>query len=149
MEEFHIDGFRFDATHEIKDDSEPHILAEMTQAVHARGGYAIAEDSRHEPRIVTASSEGGLGFDAVWADGFHHSARVIQTQERWSYFENYKGTIEELVLTLRCGWLPREQSVDPNDLGGGKRSLLFFRRNASSIASRIMTRPAIVRGGNA
>lgn len=26
MEEFHIDGFRFDATHEIKDDSEPHIL---------------------------------------------------------------------------------------------------------------------------
>jgi maltooligosyltrehalose trehalohydrolase len=125
MEEFHIDGFRFDATHEIKDDSEPHILAEMTQTVHARGGYAIAEDSRHEPGIVTASSEGGLGFDAVWADDFHHSARVSQTQERWSYFENYKGTIEELVLTLRCGWLPREQPADTKEPAGEAESALL------------------------
>ena len=74
----------YDATHQIKDDSELHILAEMTQAVRARGGYAIAEDSRHETRIVTECAQGGLGFDAVRADSFHHSARVSQTQERWS-----------------------------------------------------------------
>ena len=116
MEEFHFDGFRFDATHQIKDDSELHILAELTQAVRARGGYTIAEDSRHEARIVTECAQGGLGFHAVWADSFHHSARVSQTQEHWSYFEKYKGTIEELVTTLQHGWLPSEQFEDSKDL---------------------------------
>src|SRR5438128_2367823 len=49
MEEFHIDGFRLDATHAIKDSSPWHILQEITSTIHAHGGFAIAEDPRRAP----------------------------------------------------------------------------------------------------
>lgn len=106
MEEFHIDGFRFDATHEIRDDSGPHILAEMTASIHARGGYVVAEDARNDARVI---SPAGLGFDAVWADDFHHAVRVSQTGERFSYFLDFAGTAEEVADALRHGWIYRGQ----------------------------------------
>ena len=49
-EEFHIDGFRLDATHAILDESPRHILEEITAAIHEHGGFAIAEDSRNDSR---------------------------------------------------------------------------------------------------
>ena len=52
MEHFHIDGFRLDATHEIFDESERHILQEIAAAVRERGCYVIAEDSRNEARLI-------------------------------------------------------------------------------------------------
>jgi maltooligosyltrehalose trehalohydrolase len=106
MEEFHIDGFRFDATHEIADDSPRHILAEMTAAVHARGGYAIAEDSRNDVRVL---SREGLGFDGVWADDFHHTARVSQTGETHAYFQDFGGSLPEIIDCLENGWIYRGQ----------------------------------------
>jgi maltooligosyltrehalose trehalohydrolase len=107
MEEFHIDGFRFDATHEIADDSATHILAEMTAAVHLRGGYAIAEDCRND--VCVLDREKGLGFDGVWADDFHHTARVSQTGEAHAYFQDFCGTLPEVIDCLGHGWLYRGQ----------------------------------------
>jgi len=109
MEEFHIDGFRFDATHEIQDDKRPHVLAEITESVHARGGYAIAEDARNEATMITDREKGGTGFDAVWADDFHHVLRVGQTGETHAYFGDFAGTMEEAVDVLGGGWLFRGQ----------------------------------------
>ncbi len=63
-EEFHIDGFRLDATHAILDESPRHILEEITGAIHEHGGFAIAEDSRNDSRVVLPTAENGLGFDA-------------------------------------------------------------------------------------
>src|SRR5581483_6819436 len=48
MRDYHIDGFRLDATHAIIDRSPRHLLAEINAAIHARGGFSIAEDSRNE-----------------------------------------------------------------------------------------------------
>ena len=107
MEEFHIDGFRLDATHEIPDNSSRHIFTEITAAIHARGGYAIAEDCRNEARMITDESAGGYGFDAVWADDFHHVIRVALTGIRESYYEDFAGTLEELIEVLQHGWLYR------------------------------------------
>lgn len=109
MENFHIDGFRFDATHQIPDDSEPHILQELASIVQSRGGYAIAEDERNEVRMITPRPNGGFGFNAVWADDFHHSSRVAQTREDHSYFQDFRGNTEELVSILQHGWLYRGQ----------------------------------------
>ncbi len=111
MDEFHIDGFRFDAAHEIQDDTTPHILAEMTDAIHQRGGFAVAEDDRNEARMLTATSEGGMGFDGVWADDFHHSLRVTLTGESHSYLGNFSGGTEELGAILGEGWLYHGQKT--------------------------------------
>ncbi len=104
MREFHIDGFRLDATHAIFDDSPRHILQELTASIRARGGFSIAEDPRNDARLVTPEAEGGFGFDAVWADDFHHVVRVANTHEDEGYFGDFEGTISEAVDTLSRGW---------------------------------------------
>lgn len=109
MREFHIDGFRFDATHQIPDDTAPHILQELTAEVHRLGGYAIAEDERNEALVIKAPEDGGHGFDGVWADDFHHSARKTQTKETHSYLLDFQGGAEELISILQHGWLYRGQ----------------------------------------
>jgi maltooligosyltrehalose trehalohydrolase len=119
MDEFHIDGFRFDATHEIEDDSETHILAEITAEIHARGGYAIAEDARNNALVISSGVPKSLGFDGVWADDFHHTARVTVTGEQHSYYQDFKGGITEVIDTLQHGWLYRgQQSIAMNKLRG-------------------------------
>lgn len=109
MEEFRIDGFRFDATHAIVDDSPRHVLAEMTDAVHARGGFALAEDSQNDVEMITPTASGGHGFDGIWADDFHHVVRVGQTEEAEGYYRDFTGTPAELAETLTHGWLYRGQ----------------------------------------
>jgi maltooligosyltrehalose trehalohydrolase len=103
MADFHFDGFRLDATHAIFDKSEPHILAELAALVHARGGYIIAEDERNEARIITDPAEGGYGFNAVWADDFHHIVEVGLI-EASVYQRDFEGDLVELEKALQQGW---------------------------------------------
>lgn len=103
MEDFHLDGFRLDATHAIIDASEPHILAELAALVHERGGYIIAEDERNERRIITDRADGGYGFDGVWADDFHHIVEV-GLLESSVYRRDFEGDLVELEKALQQGW---------------------------------------------
>lgn len=111
MREFHIDGFRLDATHEIYDPTDRHLLGEIAQRVHELGGFVIAEDDRNEPQLLTPHAEGGLGFDGAWADDFHHVVRVMLTADNEGYFRNFRGTVDELAQTLTHGWLYRGQET--------------------------------------
>ena len=109
MREFHVDGFRLDATHAIADESPRHILSEIAETVQKEGGFVIAEDERNEAAILSPREEGGWGFDGVWADDFHHVVRVLLTNEREGYYANFEGTGRELAETLAHGWLFRGQ----------------------------------------
>ncbi|MEP6810233.1 MAG: malto-oligosyltrehalose trehalohydrolase [Chthoniobacterales bacterium] len=102
--EFHIDGFRLDATHEIADTAQPHLLAEIAESVHSLGGFVMAEDERNDPSLLLPSARGGYGLDGVWADDFHHVVHVLTTGERDGYYENFEGTARELADTLTHGW---------------------------------------------
>jgi len=125
MREFHIDGFRLDATHAIQDNSERHILAEIANEVHALRGFVIAEDDRNAPCLVTSADRGGLGFDGVWADDFHHIVRVLLTNERESYYANFAGNSRELAQTLTHGWFFRgqKQAINGEARGGDPAAL--------------------------
>jgi maltooligosyltrehalose trehalohydrolase len=113
MDEFHFDGFRLDAVHAIMDDSSRHILSEIAEAVHARGGFVFAEDERNAARLATPQKAGGIGLDGVWADDFHHSVRVSLTGERESYLRDFTGSVDELRDIIEHGWLYRGQ-IAPN-----------------------------------
>ncbi|HEU0053150.1 MAG TPA: malto-oligosyltrehalose trehalohydrolase, partial [Longimicrobium sp.] len=107
--EYHVDGLRLDATHAILDDSPVHILTEMETRVRAalpadRHFVFVAEDEGNERHVVTPSSQGGLGIDAVWADDFHHQLRRHLAGDHEGYFADYTGTIDDLAETLRRGW---------------------------------------------
>ena len=103
--EFHVDGFRLDASHAIVDDSPKHLLTEITERVHSLGGFVTVEDERNDPMLLRPTGRGGLGLDACWADDFHHVVRVLLTGEREGYYRYYNGTLDELNETLRDGWL--------------------------------------------
>ena len=103
--DFHVDGFRLDATHAILDTSEKHLLAEIAELVHSLGGFVTAEDERNDVQLLLPEAKGGLGLDAIWSDDFHHVVRVMLTGEEEGYYRSYAGTLEELAATLEHGWL--------------------------------------------
>lgn len=104
-EEFHLDGFRLDATHAIVDGSERHVLTELAGRLHSLGAFVMAEDERNEPILLETAAKGGMGLDAIWSDDFHHVVRVMLTGMREGYFQAYEGTVDELAVTLDHGWL--------------------------------------------
>src|SRR3984893_16794574 len=105
INEFHLDGFRLDATHVISDDSPKHLIQEIAEKVQALGALVICEDPRNERKLLLSREQGGYGCDAVWADDFHHVVRVQMTEESEGYMGYFKGSMEELLKTVREGWL--------------------------------------------
>jgi maltooligosyltrehalose trehalohydrolase len=104
VNEYHFDGLRLDATHAIKDDSSPHILAELKAKLGPRV-LVIAEDCRNLAELVKPASQGGLGLDAIWADDFHHQMRRFLAGDRDGYFAPYPDSIASLVNIIKRGWM--------------------------------------------
>jgi maltooligosyltrehalose trehalohydrolase len=113
IEEFHFDGLRLDATQNIYDDSEEHILAVIRRTVRAatkgRGTLVVTENEPQKIRLVRSPQEGGYGFDGMWNDDFHHTARVALTGRIEAYFTDYRGTPQELISTAKHGFLYQGQ----------------------------------------
>ena len=111
IEEFHFDGLRLDATQAIFDDSETHVIADIVRAARAGGRaldkaiYIVAENEPQDTRLARPQEEGGYGVDALWNDDFHHSARVALTGRHEYYYEDYRGTAQELLSALKWGYL--------------------------------------------
>ncbi len=105
--EFHMDGLRLDATQNIYDDSEPHVLAEITARVREAGRgrvtLVVAENEPQHTRLVRETAKGGFGMDALWNDDLHHSAVVAMTAHNDAYYTDYLGTPQEFVSALKWG----------------------------------------------
>lgn len=110
LNEYHIDGLRLDATHAIFDRGPRHILREITRRARRslppeRKAVLIAEDANNDVRFLQPASEGGHGFDMVYADDFHHEVRVLLTGEREGYYLDYDGKAERIARVIREGFL--------------------------------------------
>jgi maltooligosyltrehalose trehalohydrolase len=109
ISEYHLDGFRFDATQAILDDSKEHILAEICIAAREAAGdrsiYLITENEPQQTRIVRPVSRGGYGLDALWNDDFHHSAMAALTGRSEAYFTDYLGSPQEFISAVKWGYL--------------------------------------------
>ena len=109
IEEFHLDGFRFDATQNIYDSSKDHILAAISRtARQAAGGrkiYLVNENDPQHTLIVRKPEEGGYGMDALWNDDFHHSATVRLTGHNDAYCADYLGKPQEFIALAKFGYL--------------------------------------------
>jgi maltooligosyltrehalose trehalohydrolase len=113
LTEFHLDGFRLDATQSIVDDSPQHIVAELSlrarRAASPRAIVLIGENEPQQAELMRPPAEGGCGLDALWNDDFHHSARVAMTGRREAYYRDYLGKPQELVSAVRWGFLYQGQ----------------------------------------
>ncbi len=144
LHEFHIDGFRLDAAHEIYDSSEPHILRELASAVHERAPAGkrcviTAEHERNELRVIATPEVGGYGLDGLWVDDFHHSVYVRMTGEREGYLNAYEGTTEEIARLLNDGALYCDQAGLGPETGADRDSLqdlIYCLQNHDQIGNR-------------
>jgi len=113
IDEFHLDGLRLDATQQMYDTSEPHVLAEISARARAaaprRSICLFAENEPQDTRILRPLEEGGYGFDALWNDDFHHAAVVALTGRREAYYQDYFGTPQELLSAAKHGFLYQGQ----------------------------------------
>ena len=89
LEEYRVDGLRWDATAYIRNingnDSDPQndigngwwLMQLINDATDARQPWKlnIAEDLKGNPWITKNTAEGGAGFDAQWDGGFVHPVR--------------------------------------------------------------------------
>ena len=113
IEEFHFDGFRFDATQEVNDKSEEYIIGAVGRAARAAAGkrklILIAENEPQEAKLVRPRSEGGDDLDGLMNDDFHHSAFVALTGRNEAYCTDYLGLPQEFVSAAKYGYLYQGQ----------------------------------------
>ena len=115
IEEFHFDGFRFDATHAIRDQSKEYIIGAVGRAAREAAGsrsiILVAENDLQEARMTRPQNEGGDGLDGMWNDDFHHSAIVALTGQNVGYFSDYSGKPQEFISAAKYGFLYQGQAL--------------------------------------
>lgn len=113
IEEFHLDGLRLDATQQIFDCSDDHILAALVRRVRtaARGRltFVVAENEVQHAQLLRSPGRGGFGLDALWNDDFHHSAMVALTGHNEAYYTDYRGCPQEFISAAKYGFLYQGQ----------------------------------------
>lgn len=127
IDEFHLDGLRLDAAHAIIDDSDEHVVTELTRKARAAAGdRQILISAESEPERVTfvrSPAEGGHGIDAVWNEDFHHSAMVAAWSRHEAYMHDHLGTPQEFISVAKYGTLFQGQRYDWQDRGRGAYGL--------------------------
>ncbi|HEX3466092.1 MAG TPA: malto-oligosyltrehalose trehalohydrolase [Candidatus Elarobacter sp.] len=87
LNEYRFDGLRFDAVHEIRDDSPRPFLDELAARVRAgvepgRHVHLVLENDANQARLLSA-------YDAQWNDDEHHALHVLATGETDGYYRDY------------------------------------------------------------
>jgi maltooligosyltrehalose trehalohydrolase len=115
IEEFHFDGFRFDATHAIRDQADEYIIGAVGHAAREAAGsrsiLLIAENDLQEAKMARPLNEGGDDLDGMWNDDFHHSAVVALTGRNEAYYGDYLGAPQEFISAAKYGFLYQGQAL--------------------------------------
>jgi maltooligosyltrehalose trehalohydrolase len=108
IDEFRLDGLRLDATQDIHDPTDNHILGDITRAARAAAGdrtiFVVAENEGQNREVITE-----YGLDAMWNDDWHHSSLVALTGRREAYYTDYCGKPQEFVSMAKRGFLYQGQ----------------------------------------
>jgi maltooligosyltrehalose trehalohydrolase len=151
LTEYQFDGLRLDAVHAIIDDSTPHILTELADAVRSfvepdRHVHLILENDHNHARYLQRTKSCQVpGYNAQWNDDIHHALQVLITGERDGYYCDYSDRpVDQLGRCLVEGFAYQgEQSLLRNGAPRGERTaglppdaFVSFLQNHDQIGNR-------------
>jgi maltooligosyltrehalose trehalohydrolase len=151
LTEYQFDGLRLDAVHAITDDSTPHILTELADAVRSfvepdRHVHLILENDYNQARYLQRTKSCQVpGYNAQWNDDIHHALHVLITGERDGYYSDYSDDpLDQLGRCLVEGFAYQgEQSLFRNRETRGERTaglppgaFVSFLQNHDQIGNR-------------
>ena len=127
IEEFHFDGFRFDATQSIHDKSQEYIVGAIGRAAREAAGkrsiLLFAENELQEAKLIRTREQGGDHLDGVWNDDWHHAAVVALTGRNEAYYSDYRGCPQEFISAAKYGYLYQGQAYSWQEAPRGYPSL--------------------------
>ena len=146
VREYHVDGFRLDATQQIFDSSPEHLLTALVRRARAAAGtrrvVVIGENESQHAELLRPHDAGGSDLDALYNDDFHHTARVALTGLRESYYADFGGTAQELLSAAKRGFLFQGQIYSWQGKSRGTpaldrpaRQFLHFLENHDQVAN--------------
>ena len=168
LEEFHVDGLRFDSTLFIRntrgDNNNPEtdipegwsLLQWINEEVqrHFPGCITIAEDLMQNPWITRPTGAGGAGFGSQWDSAFVHPIRanVIQVEDanrsmddvaRAIQFRYNEDFIQRVIYSESHdedanGKARIPQQINPDDAAG-----YFAQKRSTLAAGLVLTTPGI------
>ncbi|MEQ1404345.1 malto-oligosyltrehalose trehalohydrolase [Neorhizobium sp. Rsf11] len=118
LEEFHLDGLRFDAVDVIEDTSEKHVLIEIAERIRAeitgRPIHLTTEDNRNVTFLHPRDENGNAPlFTAEWNDDFHNAVHVLATGETHAYYEDFARDPEKLAARALTEGFAYQGEVSP------------------------------------
>lgn len=152
LRDFHIDGLRLDAVHEIRSSGTASFLSNLSSAVDCLSRetrfrrWLFAESARDDDRLLTPRSSGGFGLDARWNDDFHHHLHVLLTHERHGYYRGF-GDLEAFSQLIKSEPPERENNTvvvfsqnhdQVGNRGGGERLSTLVSFEALKLAAGVV-----------
>ncbi len=106
LREYRLDGLRFDAVHAISPQS---FLPELAREIRAgvepgRHVHLVLENEANTVSVLRAGPD-APGFDAQWADDWHHCMHVLLTGESEGYYEDFQDPAPRLARALSEGFV--------------------------------------------
>lgn len=114
LEEFNLDGLRFDAAHAIIDEGAKHLLDELVERAHALAGrpiHLLLENEENDACRLVHQGCAPAHYTAQWNDDLHHVLHVAATHECTGYYADYEGRTDLLAKALAEGFAYQGQMM--------------------------------------
>ena len=162
MDEYHIDGFRWDSTlnirrHDLGDNPDGWSLMQwINNEIDAVRPDALctAEDLQNNSYITKTTGEGGAGFDSQWTPSFVHPIRdvIVPPSDdgrdmfavKSSLEQRYNGdAFQRIVYTESHDEVANGRSRVPEEIYPGMADSYWSQKRSTLGASLVMTAPGI------
>ena len=126
LQEYQLDGLRFDAIDQIVDNAPKHILVEIAERIRAdittRPVHLTTEDSRNVTFLHRRAEDGSTPlFTGEWNDDFHNVMHVLATGETHAYYQDFAQQPEKQLARVLTEGFAYQGEISPQS--GEKRGV--------------------------